>query len=98
MNLDGQVSGDDYTIIDSNLNTMPTAGLAWLSGDANLDGVVSGDDYTTIDSNLGAGGAGAVMPSALAPEPFGVSVLSLLGSMALCGRRRKPATAAEIRR
>jgi hypothetical protein len=55
VNFDGQVTGDDYTVIDSNLNTTPPVGLEWLSGDANLDGVVSGDDYTTIDSNLGLG-------------------------------------------
>jgi hypothetical protein len=55
VNLDGQVTGDDYTVIDSNLNTTPPAGYAWLSGDANLDGIVTGDDYTTIDSNLNLG-------------------------------------------
>jgi len=65
-NLDGQVTGDDYTIIDSNLNTTPAVGLEWLSGDANLDGVVTGDDYTTIDSNLGLG-----VGNPLAPAAFG---------------------------
>jgi len=55
VNLDGQVTGDDYTIIDSNLNTPAFYRIAWLQGDANLDGQVSGDDYTTIDSNLGIG-------------------------------------------
>jgi hypothetical protein len=47
-NIDGQVTGDDYTVIDANLNTTPLAGLAWLSGDMNLDGSVTGDDYTVI--------------------------------------------------
>jgi hypothetical protein len=55
MNLDGQVTGDDYTVVDANLNTTPTVGLEWLSGDANLDGIVTGDDYTVIDANLGLG-------------------------------------------
>jgi hypothetical protein len=55
MNLDGQVTGDDYTVIDANLNTTPPVGLAWLKGDANLDGVVTGDDYTIIDAKLGLG-------------------------------------------
>jgi hypothetical protein len=55
MNLDGQVSGDDYTVIDANLSTTPPAGLAWLAGDANLDGTITGDDYTVIDANLGLG-------------------------------------------
>jgi len=52
-NLDHLVSGDDYTIIDSNLNTTPPLGYNWLSGDVNLDDIVTGDDYITIDSNLG---------------------------------------------
>jgi len=64
VNFDGQVTGDDYTIIDSNLNTTPPAGLAWLSGDANLDGIVTGDDYTTIDSNLGLGAGNPLSASA----------------------------------
>jgi hypothetical protein len=54
-NIDGQVTGDDYTVIDANLNTAPAVGLGWLSGDLNLDGIVSGDDYTVIDANLGLG-------------------------------------------
>jgi hypothetical protein len=55
VNFDGQVTGDDYTVIDSNLSATPAAGTAWLAGDANMDGVISGDDYTTIDSNLNSG-------------------------------------------
>ncbi|MBA2708500.1 MAG: DNRLRE domain-containing protein, partial [Gemmatimonadaceae bacterium] len=55
LNLDGQVTGDDYTVIDSNLDTTPPVGSAWLRGDANLDGIVSADDNTVIDSNLGLG-------------------------------------------
>ena len=67
VNFDGQVTGDDYTIIDSNLNTSPAPGLAWLSGDANFDGIVTGDDYTTIDSNLGLGSSNPLAPVA---RPF----------------------------
>ena len=63
--MDGQVSGDDYTVIDANLNTTPAAGLAWLSGDANLDGAVTGDDYTVIDANLGLGVGNPLAPEAL---------------------------------
>jgi hypothetical protein len=62
-NLDGQVTGDDYTVIDANLNTTPLAGLAWLSGDMNLDGAVTGDDYTVIDANLGLGSGSPLIPS-----------------------------------
>src|SRR5207247_2557090 len=32
MNFDGQVTADDYGILDANLGTTPFAGLAWLSG------------------------------------------------------------------
>ena len=63
-NFDGQVTGDDYTIVDSNLNTTPPPGFAWLSGDMNLDGIVTGDDYTTIDSNLNLGVGDPLAPSA----------------------------------
>jgi len=69
VNFDGQVTGDDYTIIDSNLNTTPPVGFEWLSGDANLDGIVTGDDYTTIDSNLGLGAANPLSPLALKDPP-----------------------------
>jgi len=65
VNFDGQVTGDDYTIIDSNLNTTPPVGFEWLSGDANLDGMVTGDDYTTIDSNLGLGSGGPAAPASV---------------------------------
>jgi GH35 family endo-1,4-beta-xylanase len=54
-NIDGQVTGDDYTVVDANLNTDPPVGLECLRGDMNLDGVVTGDDYTTIDARLGLG-------------------------------------------
>ena len=55
INFDGQVTGDDYTIVDANLESDPAVGLEWLSGDANVDGIVTGDDYTIIDANLGLG-------------------------------------------
>jgi hypothetical protein len=63
-NVDGQVTGDDYTVIDANLNTTPPVGLEWLSGDMSLDGSVTGDDYTVIDANLGLG---VGMPLAQSP-------------------------------
>jgi hypothetical protein len=87
VNLDGQVTGDDYTIIDSNLNTAPPVGLEWLSGDANLDGIVTGDDYTTIDSNLGLGVGNPLAPNSLAvPEPAAIGILS--AGLLLARRRR----------
>jgi hypothetical protein len=65
LNLDGQVTGDDYTIIDSNLNSTPPVGREWLNGDANLDGMVTGDDYTTVDSGLGSGEGNPLSPAGL---------------------------------
>jgi len=78
VNFDGQVTGDDYTIIDSNLNTDPPPGLEWLSGDANLDGIVTGDDYTTIDSNLGLGVGNPLVMSAIAVPESGELAVVLL--------------------
>ena len=79
-NLDGQVTGDDYTIIDSNLDTTPATGLGWLSGDMNLDGLVTGDDYTVIDSNLGSGTGNPLAPSQWTnpvPEPTAVALVAI---------------------
>src|SRR5688500_19918920 len=80
VNFDGQVTGDDYTIIDANLNTTPPIGLEWLSGDANLDGAVTGDDYTIIDANLGLGVGNPLTSSAAAatsvPEPTSLTLLA----------------------
>jgi hypothetical protein len=101
-NMDGQVTGDDYTIIDSNLNTTPAAGVAWLRGDMNIDGTVTGDDYTVIDSNLGLGVSdpltasslgGGLTPSSLGsiaavPEPGSIGFLVAAGAGMLLRRRR----------
>ncbi len=65
-NLDGQVDGSDYTLIDNTYNTeLASPGLkisGWYFGDFNYDGVVDGSDYTLIDNafntqggNLGGG-------------------------------------------
>lgn len=91
VNLDRIVTGDDYTVIDSNLNTQPLPGVAWISGDANLDGFVTGDDYTTIDSNLGRsvpGASSAIFPSNLLPEPALLVPLALAASLLPRIRRR----------
>ena len=89
-NLDGQVSGDDYTVVDANLGTDPAVGIEWLSGDANLDGIVTGDDYTVIDANLGLGSGSPLTTSALvttAPEPGTMSWLMAL-SVAVVRQRK----------
>jgi hypothetical protein len=95
VNIDGQVSGDDYTIVDSNLDSDPVVGLEWLSGDANLDGIVTGDDYTIIDSNLGLGAgnplaASRIGSSTAVPEPAALSILVL--APLLCRRSRRRVT------
>ncbi len=46
-NLDGQVDGSDYTLIDNGFNTHATG---WINGDFNYDGVIDGSDYTLIDN------------------------------------------------
>jgi hypothetical protein len=99
VNFDGQVTGDDYTVVDANLNTTPPVGMEWLSGDANLDGSVTGDDYTTIDANLGLGVGNPLSASSVGdgltasgisavPEPGSLSMLTLAGAAMLRRRRR----------
>jgi hypothetical protein len=46
-NLDGQVDGSDYTLIDNGFNNHLTG---WYNGDFNYDGTVDGSDYTLIDN------------------------------------------------
>jgi autotransporter-associated beta strand protein len=87
VNMDGQVTGDDYTVVDSNLNTDPPVGLEWLRGDANTDGVVTGDDYTAIDARLGLGVGSPLVPSAI-PEPGTFSIIAG-GAFAWAARRRR---------
>jgi hypothetical protein len=62
-NLDGVVSGDDFTILTDNLGKQVTG---WDKGDFNYDGVVSGDDFTLLTDNLGkqTNGADITLPAA----------------------------------
>ncbi len=62
-NLDGIVSGDDFTILVGNLGKSASG---WDHGDFNYDGVVSGDDFTLLVENLGkqANGADVTLPAA----------------------------------
>jgi hypothetical protein len=53
-NLDGFISGDDYSAIDFSAGTAGASG--WTNGDFNYDGFISGDDYSAIDFNLIAQG------------------------------------------
>jgi autotransporter-associated beta strand protein len=96
-NLDGAITGDDYSGIDFTIQDPNNTG-GWFNGDFNYDGFVSGDDYSAIDFNILA--QGAPFPTAGAaqglsgvtavPEPATLSVLGL-GAAALMGRRRRRA-------
>jgi autotransporter-associated beta strand protein len=97
VNLDGFISGDDYSAIDFNIAKPGASG--WANGDFNYDGIISGDDYTVIDFNIVAQGApfptGATSSSSTfavaVPEPAIGTVL--LGAVSVPlgrrGRRRR---------
>jgi hypothetical protein len=90
LNLDGQVTADDYSFIDSNLNTTPPPGIACLSGDANMDGTVNGDDYSAIDSNLGLGVGNPLAPASMpVPEPGTMGLGAIVAAAFLRPRRRR---------
>jgi hypothetical protein len=54
-NLDGIISGDDYSAID--FYAIAPNSHDWWEGDFNYDGLVNGDDYSAIDFALLAQGA-----------------------------------------
>ncbi len=62
-NLDGLVTGDDFTILASNLGKQVTN---WDQGDFFYTGSVTGDDFTALVQNLGkqANGADVQVPAA----------------------------------
>jgi hypothetical protein len=53
VNLDGQITGDDYFAIDT---AYPQNGHGWSNGDFDYSGTIDGDDYFLIDSNFPAQG------------------------------------------
>ncbi|MDX1962768.1 MAG: hypothetical protein SFX18_06420 [Pirellulales bacterium] len=92
-NLDGQVDGADYVVVDSNLGAS-TPGLSggWTLGDGDFDGVVSAADYLPIDSNFGSGvGSPLAQPAVAAiPEPSVWFLAGIIGGgVALANWRRK---------
>jgi hypothetical protein len=102
-NLDGVVSGADFTILVGKLGKSVSG---WDKGDFNYDGVVSGADFTLLIGNLGkqANGADLELPAsdyaaidafaaangllANVPEPSTGSVVGLF-SIGILKRRRK---------
>jgi hypothetical protein len=51
-NLDGQVTTDDYVVVDLGLGR---TNAQWIQGDTDFSGIVTTDDYVVIDLNLGKG-------------------------------------------
>ncbi len=104
-NLDGVVSGDDFSILVANLGK---SAAAWDQGDFNYDGVVSGEDFSLLVSNLGnaANGAAITLPAADmaaidafaaanglmadVPEPTSAALLAIAAiSLSITRRRRR---------
>ena len=95
-NLDGFISGDDYTANDFAIAVPGASG--WFNGDFNHDGIVSGDDYTVIDFNVVAQGApfptdaaGGIEGVTAVPEPGGILFVSSAAAAAMLRRRRRHA-------
>ncbi len=57
-NLDGLVSGDDFTILGTHLGP-GTSNATWDEGDFTYTGLVNGDDFTDLVKNLGKSASGA---------------------------------------
>jgi hypothetical protein len=96
-NLDGIVSGDDYSAIDFSILVPGSSG--WVNGDFNYDGAVTGDDYSAIDFAILAQGApfptggaatGGLAVTATVPEPTALGVLLAADvTTLLCRQRRR---------
>jgi hypothetical protein len=98
--MDGDLDGDDYFAIDSNLSQSEVV-FGWTKGDFNYDGRINGDDYFIIDSNIAqAQGSGNVFyvrdPEFAAgasgltavPEPASIGLVAI-GATGLLRRRRR---------
>jgi hypothetical protein len=101
--LDGAVTGSDFTILASNLGKSVSG---WDKGDFDYDGVVSGSDFTVLVENLGksASGANIELPAsdyvaidafaaanglmADVPEPASFGLFGLAAVGVLARRRR----------
>jgi probable HAF family extracellular repeat protein len=103
-NLDGQVDGSDYSLIDyayTYNQKNPSAPLTgWYNGDFNYDGVTDGSDYTLIDNAFNQQGAAinaAVatvtaqiggVSTSAVPEPAALGALAMAAAR-LLGRRSR---------
>jgi hypothetical protein len=95
LNLDGQIDGADYGIIDNSIQFPGTDGYA--NGDINYDGVIDGADYGIIDNT--AQFQGAPITTSAGPPGVGVGVVAVpepaslvggfLGAWLLVSRRRR---------
>ena len=92
-NLDGFISGDDYSTIDFNIAVPNASG--WYNGDFNYDGIISGDDYSVIDFNIVAQGApfptsgiGGLQVTPV-PEPAGACAAGVAAAVLLLARRSR---------
>jgi hypothetical protein len=88
-NMDGQVTPQDYTAIDSNVGTSVDPSISWFYGDTNFDGSIDASDYAGVDGALGFGVGSPLAVAGLAsvPEPaFGV--ITLLSLLPMRRRRR----------
>jgi hypothetical protein len=101
--LDGSVTGSDFTILAADLGKSVSA---WDKGDFDYDGSVTGSDFTALAANLGKSANGAAVQLSAAdyaaidafaaanglmadvPEPTTLSLLTIAG-LGLLGRRRQ---------
>jgi hypothetical protein len=94
-NLDGRVTGDDYSAID--FGALVPGADGWVNGDFNYDGTVTGDDYSAIDFAIlaqgapfpkAAGGSGLSGVTAV-PEPTAVAAIVAAAASSMLRRRRR---------
>jgi hypothetical protein len=93
-NLDGEVDGSDYTLIDNGFDNHLTG---WINGDFNYDGIVDGSDYTLSDNAFNTQGAALTAQiagttaqlsgSSAVPEPAAFSAIAVIGLGMLTRRR-----------